>query len=841
MAEGRVGGVSTEANGGSIFFTDSVRRAGFSLSNQFAEHMEFFLVKTRATATRYDFYQALSMAVKDRLVRKWLRTQHIYREKRVKHIYYLSLEFLPGRLLANTLINLDYYERCRDIIRRDGLILEEIMEEEHDMGLGNGGLGRLASCYLDSMATLRLPAFGYGIRYEYGIFRQEIRNGHQIEQPDSWLSFGSPWETVRMELVFRVCFHGRVEAWTDREGRERFHWVDTEDVLAVAHDVPVPGYRSNTVNNLRLWRAKSTNEFSFREFDRGNYLAAVEDKNLSENISKVLYPSDSSAQGKLLRLKQQYFFVSASLQDILGEYLRNHDSFDEFAEEVFVQLNDTHPVIAIPELMRLLVDEHALGWDRAWDITRRCFGYTNHTIVPEALEEWPVSLLEDLLPRHLQIIYEINHRFLEEVRRSYADDDAVVAEVSIIREEPVRTVRMANLAIVGSAAVNGVAELHTNILRKRVFPHFDRLFPGKIRNVTNGVTPRRWLSVANPLLSHFITEQIGDGWASDLDRLRRLEEFADDAAFRRSWRNIKQSQKLLLKRFVERETEAKIDIDSLFDSQVKRFHLYKRQLLNVLHAITLYNRIRRESEGTRVPRTIIFSGKAAPAYVEAKLVIKLIHSVAAVVDADPEVRRFLKILFLENYSVSLAEKIIPATDLSEQISTAGWEASGTGNMKFALNGALTIGTLDGANIEILEEVGRENMFVFGLTADEVEELHRSGYRPRDYYEANPELKEALDMVAGDYFNRDEPGIFLPLVGEVLERDFYCLLADYEAYLAAQSEVERLYADEEEWVRRSILNVARMGRFSSDRSIREYNEKIWKTEPVEIPEEQAGPI
>jgi glycogen phosphorylase len=841
MTPGNADGVSAEVGAGSIFFTDSVRRSGFSLSNQFAEHMEFSLVKTRPTATRYDFYQALAMAVKDRLVRKWLRTQQTYREKRARHIYYLSLEFLPGRMLANTLINMDYYERCREIIRQDGLILEEIMEEEHDMGLGNGGLGRLAACYLDSMATLRLPAFGYGIRYEYGIFRQEIRNGHQVEQPDNWLSYGSPWEAVRIELTFRVRFHGRVESWIDGQGRERFRWVDTEDVLAVAHDVPVPGYRSNTVNNLRLWQAKSTNEFSFREFDRGNYLAAVEDKNLSENISKVLYPSDSSAQGKLLRLKQQYFFVSASLQDIFGEYLRHHDSFDDFPGEVFIQLNDTHPVIAIPELMRLLVDEHGLGWDEAWDITRRCFGYTNHTIVPEALEEWPVSLLEDLLPRHLQIIYEINHRFLEEVRGSYSRDDAVIAEVSIIREEPVRTVRMANLALVGAAAVNGVAELHTKILRKRIFSHFDRLFPGQIRNVTNGVTPRRWLGVANPLLAHFITEQIGDGWMTDLDQLRRLEEFAGDEAFRRSWKTIKQSRKLLLKRWVERETASEIDIDSLFDSQIKRFHLYKRQLLNVLHAITLYNRIRKDPGNPPVPRTIIFSGKAAPAYFEAKLVIKLIHSVAAIVNADPATQPCLRVLFLENYSVSLAETIIPATDLSEQISTAGYEASGTGNMKFALNGALTIGTLDGANIEILEEVGRENMFVFGLAADDVEKLKRGGYRPRDYYEENPELREVVDMLARDYFNPDEPGIFRPLVDELLEQDYYCLLADYGSYLSAQSEVERVFSDEEEWVRRSIMNVARMGRFSSDRSIREYNEKIWKTEPVEVPEEQAGPI
>lgn len=826
---------------GSIFFTDLVRRTGFSLSNQFAEHMEFTLVKTKDTASEYDFYDALSLAVRDRLVRKWLRTQAVYQEKDARRVYYLSLEFLMGRLLANTLINMDFYDQCRDIIRQDDLVLEEVMELEFDMGLGNGGLGRLAACFLDSLATLRIPATGYGIRYEYGIFRQEIRNGYQVEQPDHWLSYGNPWETQRRELSYRIRFNGRVEVQTGEEGHEGYEWVETDDLQAVAWDVPVPGYQSNTVNNLRLWQAKSGSEFSFREFDRGNYLAAVEDKNVSENISKVLYPNDSSMQGKMLRLKQEYFFVSASLQDIIVNYLENHDDFEAFPERVFIQLNDTHPSIAIPELMRLLMDEFQLSWDEAWTITHRCFGYTNHTVVPEALEEWPVSMLEELLPRHLQIIYEINHRFLEHVRREYSQDPDVIEEVSIIRERPVKTVRMASLAVVASSAVNGVAELHAEILRRRLFFHFDKIFPGKIQSVTNGITPRRWLKVANPLLAAFITESIGDAWVTDLEQLRQLEERVEDPEFRESWANIKQSQKLLLQRYIEREVGIQVRLDSLFDSQVKRFHQYKRQLLNVLHVITLYRRISRDPDGAHLPRTVIFAGKAAPAYVDAKLVIKLINSIAARVNEEPEVNRWLRVVFLPNYSVSLAEKIIPATELSEQISTAGFEASGTGNMKFALNGALTIGTLDGANVEMLEEIGRDNMFIFGMNADEVESKHREGYRPRDYYESNRELRDVLDMVRGDFFNGSEPGIFRGLIDELLDRDFYCVLADYADYIAKQEVVARTYREQADWNRMSILNVARIGRFSSDRSIRDYNERIWHADPVDVPEEHPGPI
>jgi glycogen phosphorylase len=826
----------------SLFFTDSVPRAGRSLRNQLAEHLELLLVKTRVTATEYDYYQALSLAVKDRLVRKWLRTQHTYRERDAREVYYLSMEFLMGRLLATTLINLDFYDECRSVLLEEKLVLEDLMEQECDMGLGNGGLGRLAACFLDSMATLRLPAFGYGIRYEYGIFRQEIRDGYQIEQPDNWLRYGNPWETLRKELTYRVQFRGRIASSPDPRGGTRYRWLDTDDVLAVAYDIPVPGYKSNTVNNLRLWRARSTEEFSFSEFDRGNYLAAVEDKNLSENISKVLYPNDSSVRGKALRLQQEYFFVSASLQDILHKYYTRHGDLTDLAEKIFVQLNDTHPVIAIPELMRLLMDEQGQTWDKAWAITSRCFGYTNHTVVPEALEEWSIDLLEELLPRHLQIIYEINQRFLDQVRAEGRLDARAVEEVSIIREAPTRTVRMANLAMVAAVAVNGVAELHTEILRKRVFPHFYQLYPEKFHAITNGVTPRRWLVAANPLLSEFITERLGSTWITDLDQLRELEHFIDDEAFRAAWAAIKKSQKVLLKRHIEQEMGISVDLNSMFDTQVKRIHLYKRQLLNLLHVITLYRRILADPDRNEVARTVIFAGKAAPAYQEAKLVIKLINSVAARVNENPAVNRLLRVLFLPNYSVSLAETIIPATDLSEQISTAGFEASGTGNMKFALNGALTIGTLDGANIEIRDEVGADNMFIFGMTSDEVIRLKEGGYRPSDFVERSPELRESLDLIGSGHFAPNEPGIFAPLVDELLERDYYCVLADFDAYLQKQEEAAALYRDDEkEWVTRSIRNVARMGRFSSDFTIRRYNEKIWRAEPVEIPEERLGMI
>ena len=817
----------------SIFFTDTESPVSYSLSNQFAENLEFRLIKDRITATGSDAYFALSLAIRDRLVRKWLRTQHQYFQKDVKRVYYLSLEYLMGRLLGNSLINMDYYEECSHILKEDGYSLEEIREIEHDMGLGNGGLGRLAACYLDSMATLELPAFGYGIRYEYGIFKQAIENGNQVEYPDSWLQNGNPWDILRRDLEYRVKFYGKAIKVQNSDGSYKFDWVETEDVLAVAYDIPVPGYKNNTVNNLRLWQAKACSDFSFKEFNAGDYVAAVSSKTGSETISKVLYPNDSYVKGKFLRLKQQYFFVSATLQDIIRKYKINHNSFDLFAEKNSIQLNDTHPVVAIPELMRILIDQEELKWDEAWSIANKTFAYTNHTVVPEALEEWSLSLFEELLPRHIQIIYEINRRFIEDVKKNYTTDPDILSKMSIINEANGKSVRMANLAIVGSYAVNGVAALHTEILKTKIFSHFHKMYPGKFINITNGITPRRWLKTANPFLSKIISDRIRENWIYDLNELKNIEKYIDDSNFREEFRNAKWLNKKLLIDLIEENNGIKINPDSMFDVQIKRFHEYKRQLLNVLHIITLYNRIKDNPKIEAVPRTIIFAGKAAPAYIMAKLIIRLINSVAEVVNNDSDVGDKLKVVFIPNYSVTLAEKIIPAADLSQQISTAGLEASGTGNMKFTLNGALTIGTMDGANIEIREEVGEDNIFIFGLLADEVVKLKSSGYNPRTYYESNPMLKRVIEMITSDYFSKNEPGIFKSIVDSLLGVDYYCLLADYQSYVDAQDRVSQLYTNKDQWTKMAILNVARVGKFSSDRSIREYAEKIWKVEPVKI--------
>lgn len=825
--------INTLKNKSSVFFTDGESPSSYSISNQFAENLEFRLVRDRITASGNDAYFALSLAVRDRLVRKWLRTQRQYYQQDVKRVYYLSLEYLMGRLLGNALINMDYYNECYKILKEDGYSLEEIRDFEHDMGLGNGGLGRLAACYLDSMATLELPAFGYGIRYEYGIFEQEIENGYQVEYPDNWLSDGNPWDIMRRRLEFRVKFYGKTKRIETGKGEYKFEWVDTEDVLAMAYDVPVPGYRNNTVNNLRLWEAKACKDFSFKDFNAGNYVAAVSKKTDSETISKVLYPNDSYIEGKFLRLKQQYFFTSATLQDIIRKYKINHESFDKFADKTAIQLNDTHPVIAIPELMRILIDEENFSWDKAWEITSKTFAYTNHTVVPEALEEWSLDLFEELLPRHIQIVYEINRRFLEYAKTNYTTDEKILAEISIIKDAPERTVRMANLAIVGSFAVNGVAALHTEIIKTKIFHHFNKIFPGKFLNVTNGITPRRWLKTANPFLSKIISDKIGEGWLKDLDKLKQLESFVDDEEFQESWRSAKWLNKKLLIDHIESEHAIQINTESMFDVQIKRFHEYKRQLLNVFHIITLYNKIKKNPNLTMVPRTVIFGGKAAPAYFMAKLIIKLINSVANVINNDAEVGDKLKVVFLKNYSVTLAEKIIPASDLSEQISMAGLEASGTGNMKFALNGALTIGTMDGANIEIREEVGEENIFIFGLLANEVVKLKKDGYNPHAYYDSNKDLMKIIDMIGSNYFNKNEPGIFQPLVDSLLKADFYCLLADYKSYIETQEKVSKLYMNTKEWTKKSIFNVARIAKFSSDRSIKEYAEKIWKVEPVKI--------
>lgn len=815
----------------SIFFTDKEEANSFSLSNQFAEHLEFDLVRDKITAAPEDAYHALSMSIRDRLVRRWLRTQQRYKEEDVKRVYYLSLEFLMGRLLGNALINMDFYDECYNILKEDGYSLEDIREREEEMALGNGGLGRLAACYLDSMATLELPAFGYGIRYEYGIFEQDIVNGYQVEKADNWLKLGNPWEIMRRNLLFRVKFYGRVIQ--DKNNPLKFHWVDTQDVNALAYDIPIPGYKTATVNNLRLWEAKATSSFNFQDFNVGNYVAAVAEKTDSETISKVLYPNDTIDKGKFLRLKQQYFFVSATLQDIIRKYKINHDSFDKFAEKTAIQLNDTHPVIAIPDLMRILIDEENLDWDTAWDITTKTFSYTNHTVVPEALEEWSESIMGELLPRHLQIIHEINRRFLEYVREHYTTDSSILSQLSIIKEHPEKKVRMSNLAIVGCHTVNGVAKLHTEILKKTIFPHFHKIFPKKFKNVTNGITPRRWLKGANPLLSGIITERIGDAWIKKLTELKKIEKYVDDKEFMEHWRGSKWLNKKLLINLIEKDYGVKVNPESMFDVQIKRFHEYKRQLLNVLHIITLYNRIKDNPKGDFVPRTVIFGGKAAPAYFMAKLIIKLINSVADVINNDKAVGDKLKVVFIKNYSVSLAEKIIPAAELSEQISTAGFEASGTGNMKFALNGAITIGTMDGANVEIREEVGEENIFIFGLHADEVLKLRSKGYYPREYYEKDAELKRVIDMLAADYFNKKEPGIFKPIVDSLLNSDYYCLFADYRSYIETQQKVNELYLDLDGWTRKSILNVARIGKFSSDRSVEEYAKYIWKVKPIKL--------
>ncbi len=818
---------------GTIFFTDKEDPGSFSLSNQFAEHLEFTLVKDKNTATGADAYTALSLAVRDRMVRSWLRTQKTYHDKDAKRVYYLSLEYLMGRILGNALINLDYYNECREILDRDGYDLEEIMENEHDMGLGNGGLGRLAACYLDSMATLQLPAFGYGIRYEYGIFEQDIEHGYQVERADNWLRDGNPWDLLRRSLTYKVQFYGKTETYDKGNNELGFKWVDTENVYALAYDVPVPGYKNQTVNNLRLWQAKAAIDFEFSDFNKGNYVESVAKKNDSETISKVLYPNDTYVEGKFLRLKQQYFFVSATLQDIIRKYKIAHKTFDKFSDKTCIQLNDTHPVIAIPELMRILIDDENHSWDEAWNVTSKTFAYTNHTVVPEALEEWSEKILSELLPRHLQIIYEINRRFLEEVKEKYSKDQNVLDKLSIISAGKDKRVRMANLAIVGSFAVNGVAALHTSILKKRIFPDFNKIYPKKFINVTNGITPRRWLVTANPLLTQLISEKIGQEWIKDLGQIKKIEKFVKDKDFIENWQRIKLNNKKVLIDYIEKEHNIKVNPDSIFDVHIKRFHEYKRQLLNVFHIITLYNRIKKNPKIKMVPRTIIFGGKAAPAYQAAKMVIKLINSVADVVNNDPDVGDKLKVVFLKNYSVTLAEKIIPASDLSEQTSTAGLEASGTGNMKFALNGALTIGTMDGANVEIREEVGADNIFIFGLLADEVVKLKSNGYNPKEYYENNAELKHVVDMIATNFFNPKEFGIFDDMIRGLMNVDYYVLFADYQSYIDAQDKVAELYKNKEEWTKKSIYNVARVSKFSSDRSVQEYADKIWKVKSVKV--------
>ena len=789
-------------------------------------------------ATPLDLFRALAFTIRDRLVQRWAATQQTYHTKKVKRVYYLSAEFLMGRLLSNNLMNLGVYDVAQEALAELGVDMGQLLEREADAGLGNGGLGRLAACFLDSMATLSIAGQGYGIRYEYGIFEQRIEKGYQVEQPDPWLRNGNPWEIVRHEYTLTVRMGGRCEAFMDKDQRYRIRWVDTQDVQGVPHDTPIAGFANNTVNNLRLWQCRATKEFDFQEFDQGDYEKAVQKKTESENISKCLYPNDNSMQGKELRLKQQYFFVSCSIQDIVRRHLQDHGTLTNFSQYVAIQLNDTHPTLAIPELLRILLDEHRLEWKDAWAQVVGTFAYTNHTLLPEALEKWPISFLERLLPRHLELVYEINARFLDEVRARYPNDLERLRNMSLIEENP-RMVRMAHLAVVGSYSVNGVAALHTELLRTRVLTDFANFWPQRFNNKTNGVTPRRWLQQCNPGLTQLLNETIGDGWQYDLEQLQNLEKSVEDPVFRQRFREVKRRNKARLAEHIFHSSGLEVDLDSVFDIQVKRFHEYKRQHLNALHIIHLYNQLKRNPKSRIVPRTFIFSGKAAPGYFLAKRIIKLINSIADVVNNDADVAGRIKVVFLENYSVSLAELLIPAADVSEQISTAGYEASGTGNMKFALNGAITLGTLDGANVEIRQLVGSENFFLFGLTAEEVVERRARGYNPFLYYEHNVGLREVIDRVAQNGFTPKEKGIFHPILNELLSSDRFMVMADFSAYAEAQRKVSEAFLDRENWTRMAIRNTARSGHFSSDRTIRQYAEEIWESSSVPIEMSASG--
>ena len=798
-----------------------------SLRRSMANHLVYAVGKDLHTATERDLYHALAHAIRDRLIERWMETMRSYYREDVKRVYYLSLEFLIGRALGNSFLNMGILEEARQALAEFGLDLDRVQALEPDAGLGNGGLGRLAACFLDSMATLGLPGYGLGIRYEYGMFRQRMDDGRQVEQPETWLRYGNPWEFPRPEVLYPVRFGGRVVEYRDEDGTPRRDWMEGEQVMAMAFDTPIPGCGAETVNNLRLWSAKATHDFDLQYFNEGDYIKAVEDKNRTENLSRVLYPSDTTVMGRELRLKQEYFFVSASLQDIIYRYAKLHDGLDGLPEKVAIQLNDTHPALAVPELMRILLDDHGLPWDRAWDLSTRTFGYTNHTLMPEALETWPVRQLETLLPRHLQIIYEINHRFLEAVRSRHPGDVERLRRMSIIGEDGERHVRMAHLAFVGSHRVNGVSRIHTEILRRTIFADLDEFFPGRIVNITNGITPRRWLHEANPALSRRVAARLGWSWITDLAELGRLEGLAHDPEFQREFREAKMENKERLARAIRTRFGVTVPVDSMFDVQVKRIHEYKRQLLNILHVIVRFNRLRAEPDADIVPRVVVFAGKAAPGYLMAKLIIKLINDVARVVNSDPVVGERLKVIFVPNYDVSTASTIIPAAELSEQISTAGTEASGTGNMKLALNGALTIGTLDGANVEIREAVGAENVFLFGLTAEEATALRRGGYRPWDLYNGNPELRQALDMIASGFFSPERPDLYTPIFDTLTAGgDHYLLLADFASYVACQERVDALYRDPAAWTAKAIVTTSRMGWFSSDRAVMEYAREIW---------------
>jgi starch phosphorylase len=815
---------------------DSVRTGlgADAIAAALLDNLHYLQAKPPQYATRNDWYMALAYTVRDRMLDRYIKMLEAVSAANlpVKVVAYLSAEFLTGPQLGNCLINLGIWHATEDAVSKVGQSLSDLLDHEEEPGLGNGGLGRLAACYMDSLATIKVPAIGYGIRYEFGIFDQAIREGWQVELTDKWLRFGNPWEIVRSEVTFNVSFGGHTEHYHDEQGRYRVHWLPGRVVKGVAYDTPVPGYQVATTNLLRLWKAEATESFDFEAFNVGEYYRAVDEKIISETISKVLYPNDEPEVGKRLRLAQQYFFVSCSLQDMIRLYLMRGKKLDDFHLFWAMQLNDTHPSIAVAELMRLLVDEHLMDWDRAWAVTQKTCGYTNHTLLSEALEKWPLALFARVLPRHLEIIYEINRRFLDDVRQRVPGDDDLLRRLSLIDEAGEKYVRMAHLASVGSHAINGVAALHSELLKQTVLRDFYTVAPEKFHNVTNGVTPRRWIVLSNPKLSALITGKIGDRWISDLeDELKRIEPFADDSGFQRDWQTVKADNKLALAQFIKDRTGVDVDAQSLFDIQVKRLHEYKRQHLNVLYAITLYNRLKRGVDRGTTPRTVIFGGKAAPGYRMAKLIIKLINSVGAVINQDPQISEVLKVVFLPDFNVKNGQRVYPAADLSEQISTAGKEASGTGNMKFAMNGALTIGTLDGANVEIRDAVGHENFFLFGLTAQEVAECKATGYHPRSIYEANPELRETIDLIDSGFFSNGDRELFHPLVESLLNRDDYLLFADFQSYVDCQQRVSEAYRDQKNWTRMSILNSARVGRFSSDRSIREYCRDVWNVKPV----------
>ncbi|MBN1403004.1 MAG: glycogen/starch/alpha-glucan phosphorylase [Opitutales bacterium] len=818
------------------FFKFNIEATAEGLRASILNHLKYSLARDTGSATKRDWWISTSKAIQDRILERFIDTMAAQTESNARRLYYLSLEYLMGRMLHNNIVNAGLYEATKKALESLNLDIEEIFSVEEDMGLGNGGLGRLAACFMDSLATLQLPAVGYGIRYQFGLFRQSFVLGRQAEQPDDWCKFGSPWEIVRPEYEKAIKIFGRVQTKFDSLGNSRHEWTDYGQLVGLPYDIPIVGYGAKTVNFMRLWESKASKELDLDIFNKGGYVDAVRDKSWAESVSKVLYPNDTSENGKELRLVQQYFFVACSLYDIIRRFEKNNSDFEKFPEKVAVQLNDTHPAIAVPELMRLLVDEKHLPWEKAWDITRKTLAYTNHTLLPEALEKWSVPLFEKVLPRHLQMIYDINRSFLtQEVELRWPGDDAKKRELSIIEETSPKQVRMAYMSVVGSHSVNGVAAIHTQLLREKLFPLFDELYPDRFNNKTNGITPRRWLKQCNPALSALADRCVGTDWPADLDKLRGLEKFAEDKAVLDEFMAIKRANKEVLAKIIMKDCGVEVSPDALFDVQIKRLHEYKRQHLNLLHILTLYRRLLHNPDLDIPARVCIFGAKAAPGYYLAKRIIEAINRVGMVINSDTRIKGKLKVVFLPNYRVSLAERIIPAADLSEQISTAGKEASGTGNMKLALNGALTIGTLDGANIEIKEEVGDDNIFIFGLTVEEVEELRARGYNPYDYYYASEELREVVDWIGSDYFTPEAPGELSAIRDSLLGGgDPFLVLADYHSYIRAQEAVGKAYQDKARWAKMALLNTARVGKFSSDRTISEYAKHIWKLDPVIVP-------